>query len=149
VPITNHRGLPKPEFLKHKNSLIIYDDLQFDIADDPASIRLTTETAHHGEVTLFFLFQCYIWSKNSVIRTMLLNVQYFIFMAGRRQIFQVKHFLLRNFPSDWQERLSIFEKATVVRYSHLLFDLHPSTREEHIMRGNILPNEITCFLELP
>jgi hypothetical protein len=150
VPVTIHEGLPTSDMWSEPNSLIIIDDQQDALSDQKQSVAMASRIAHHYKTTFIYILQSIFWGQGSsdVIRQLYLNSQYVIILSCRRGIQQVKRFIQYMFPSTWRKVLAGYEEVMSKAFSHVLFDFHPKTKPEFIMRTGILANEFTCILDI-
>jgi hypothetical protein len=146
-PIEYHEGLPSESKLKeYSQNCVIIDDLQAELASSRIGHQLCSKWAHHWKITVFFLLQSFFWGKDVYMKQIVLNSQYIIFMACRRNGLQIKNFLQGVFP-DWREKFLNHTEICQKPFSHVLYDFRPATTPSFVQRTDILLGMPTVLLD--
>lgn len=140
-----HHGLPSSEMLENisknlKHNLIVLDDLSQKICDNPEMEDLFTQKAHHLRFTVIMINQN-IFTRGKFMRTIALNLHYFIFMRNPRGEGQVA--TLGRQIGEARSLVDAFKDATKCNFGYLVLDLSPYSDQVYKYRTHIFPNEDT------
>lgn len=122
-------------------TLLVLDDLM----SHPSLelVKLFTVTAHHSNVSVFFVVHNIFYPHPS-FRTAMLNTQYVLLFRSVRGLSQVTALARQIAPSGSGRARRIveaYQDATATPYTYLLIDLHPQTPDYLRLRAEILPGE--------
>ncbi len=104
--------------------MVVIDDFMQELTKD-VSILFST-LSHHLNVTVFLLTQN-LFSKNLVFRDISLNATYNFKLKNPRDSSQISHFGCQYAPGKSSFITSVYEKATHLPHSYILFDNHQET----------------------
>jgi hypothetical protein len=141
-------GLPSREDLeaiiedKDSHSLLFFDDMIGDLFNDNNIEKLITGYSHHSLVSVVSITQnIYYRGKNA--KTMTLNHGYFIFLASRVDVSQIKKFGYQVMGSGKPNKAFYMAYLDTQKelYNYLFCDLSPSGNRNHTLRSSIFPDE--------
>lgn len=142
-----HQGLPqvpldhKSFFPKNKRpGLLILDDLMNDASNSSTVLDLFTKDSHHKNVVAILICQN-MFPPGKFQRTINLNSHYVVAFKNPRDKIGVRTLAIQSFPGEHAQVLDVFREATERPHSYLLFDFHPSSKDEDRLKTNILPSE--------
>ena len=132
-------GVPSAEKIKNlsKPSLLVLDDLMFDV-DDNYLNHLFTRGSHNWNCSVILVCQT-LYGRN--IRTARSNAHYLVVMKNnnlKQNISTVGH---QMFPKQQNFFMDAYNDATKKPYSYLVIDSHPSSEEDERLFTNIFPGE--------
>ncbi len=135
--------IPTTERIKHLSqpysnrggSVLVIDDFMQELTKD-VSILFST-LSHHLNITVFLLTQN-LFSKNPVFRDISLNATYNFIFKNPRDSSQISHFGRQYAPGKSSFITSVYDKATHLPHSYILFDNHQETPNSIRLRSNIL-----------
>lgn len=142
-----HEGVPSKEDLMEirgddrRHMICVLDDLLQDLANDKWAQELVCVSSHHLNITICVLGHN-IYEKGKVMRTMSLNIHYYVIFENRRDPEQLHRFGRQVFPNKGKYFIDSLIKATsLARY--LLVDLSPKSDKLYSLRTRIFPGEDT------
>jgi len=118
--------------------LIINDCL--DQLNNPEILKFYIKGAHHRSISCFFLSQS-LYPKG--LREISLNSHVCVVFKTRRDLSQIRCFMMQCNPTNWRALMEAYQDATVENYSYLLFDFGHSQQEHLRLRTKIFPGENT------
>ena len=104
--------------------------------------KFFVQGSHHRNLTLIFIVQ-HLFEKGKAMRTSSLNSHYIVLYKNPRDKGQIAILGRQMYPAHSCAFDEILKDATTQPYSYLLIDLRPETPEEHSLRTNIFPCDIT------
>lgn len=123
--------------------ICVLDDLLHNLANDKWAQELICVSSHHLNITVCLVGHN-IYEKGKVMRTLSLNMHYFILFENRRDSEQILRFGRQIFPHKGKYFLDSFIKAmSFSRY--LTVDLNPKTEKLYSLRTRIFPGEDTII----
>ena len=134
-------GVPDQLKLKSltKPSLLILDDLMFDIDDKYLNI-LFTRGSHNWNCSIVLVCQT-LYGRN--LRTPRTNSHYMVIMKNnnlKQNISTIGH---QMFPNQYNYFMDAYNDACSDPYGYIVIDSHPSSKEEDRLYTNIFPGERT------
>lgn len=136
-----NEGLPDMTQFDGKESvLLVIDDLMNETNENVSSIF--TKISHHRNVSIVYITQN-MFPKNKHARTISLNCHYMVLFKNPRDAGQFAVLARQMYPNDSKFAVEAFKDATKVPYGYLLIDMKPDTDEQHRLRTNIFPGEMT------
>ncbi|CAC5358259.1 unnamed protein product [Mytilus coruscus] len=142
-----HEGIPSKEDLMEargddrRHMICVLDDLLHDLANDRWAQELICVSSHHLNITVCLVGHN-IYEKGKVMRTLSLNMHYYILFENRRDSEQILRFGRQVFPHKGKYFLDSFIKAmSFSRY--MMVDLNPKTEKLYSLRTRIFPGEDT------
>ena len=96
--------------------------------------------SHHLNMTIICLVQN-LFQKGKVMRTLILNIHYFVLYKNRRDQVQIQRFGRQAFPQKSKYFLDAYLKATFTPYGYLLVDLNHHSCKPYSLRSRIFPGE--------
>ena len=146
-----HDGLPTRETIidfsdGNKHNLIILDDLQQEMGNNPCMEKLFTQLAHHLNTSVIFMGNN-LFHKN-FSRTITINLHIIVLFKNARDLQQIKCLGRQIFPGKSEEFLSAYNNSTQCPYGYLVIDLSPTSCEQLRLRTNIFPGEDPVIYKL-
>jgi hypothetical protein len=143
-----YQGLPSNDQIEEwsnglSHTILVLDDLMHQVTKNEESMTLFCVTAHHKQVSVFFLTQN-LFMPGKYARTISLNCRYVILFRSVRDSKQIISFGSQVYPGKSKYFKDAYEKATSVPYGYLLIDMSPSTPDKYRLRTHILPGEETA-----
>ncbi|CAC5417051.1 unnamed protein product [Mytilus coruscus] len=142
-----HQGVPSKKDLMEirggdrQHMICVLDDLLQDLANDKWAQEMVCVSSHHLNITICVLGHN-IYEKGKVMRTMSLNIHYYVIFENRRDPEQLHRFGGQVFPHKGKYCIDSLTKATsLARY--LLVDLSPKSDKLYSLRTRIFPGEDT------
>lgn len=114
-----HKGVPSKEDLVEvrgddtRHMICVLDDLLHDLANNQLAQELVCVSSHHLNMTVCLVGHN-IYEKGKVMRTLSLNIHYYILFENRRDSEQILRFGRQVFPHKGKYFLDSFIKATSV-----------------------------------
>lgn len=143
--IVFHEGVPSKDYLMElrgddkEHMICVLDDLLQDLANDRWSQELVCVSSHHLNMTVCVLGHN-IYEKGKVMRTVSLNIHYYVIFENRRDPEQLNRFGRQVFPNKGNYFTDALSKAiSLSRY--LLVDLNPKSNKLYSLRTQIFPGE--------
>lgn len=122
------------------NTLLILDDLMFDLDNDTRIAKLFTMMRHQHVSTIFIVQNFFAQSK--CLRTVTRNSQYIVLFPNLRDVGMIATLGRQMFPDKKNFLQSAFADATATRYGYLFVDLKPETDRKLVVRTKIFPGEV-------
>ena len=147
--ITFKKGIPNEEEIdewaidenESSHKLIILDDLQHILINDPNIDLLLTQGSHHKNISVIIITQN-IFGQGKYSRSQSLNTQYFIIFRNLRDGNKIKYLSRQLYPSLPNKLCSAYEDAVVEKdHGYLVIDMHPLSEDQFRLRTNIFPGE--------
>lgn len=128
IPFIMHEGVPNKETRQEWNDghhyITVIDDLQQTVERKKEFTEMFTVGSHHHNNTIIYL--CHnIFARGQFSRTINVNAHYIILFRNNRDKLQVKRLGSQIFPTQSEQFMNAYEKATNGRYGYLLIDTHP------------------------
>ena len=138
-------GVPDQQKIKTLNppSLIILDDLMFDI-DEKYLNMLFTRGSHHWNCSIVLVCQT-LYGRN--LRTPRTNTHYLIIMKNNNLKQNISTISQQMFPKQTNYFMDSYHDACKNPYGYIVIDSHPSTNEADRLFSNIFPGENTIKYE--
>ena len=134
------------EFDKNEHTLLICDDFQMQIRENPLIARLCVQMSHHRNVTLILVLQNYFFGSKSSDLDIRRSTQYCVFTKSLQDMQMIRAFAVKTFPNKVKEFMEIYNDAvTTKKYGHLLIDSHMQTPQNLRLRANILSECPTIY----
>jgi hypothetical protein len=140
-----HQGIPNELNLDGEPTLLVLDDLMFELAKDDTLARLFTRMRHENLSTIFVTQNLYFPSRYST--TIGRNAQYLVLFPNIRDKALISTLGRQIYPEYPKYIASAFKAATAEVFGYLLLDLKPTTSEDVRVRTNIFPGEITIVFK--
>jgi len=147
--ITFHKGIPSRDDLmeirgdSRDHFICVLDDLLHELANNVWAQELICVSSHHLNATICVLGHT-IFEKDKVMRTLSLNIHYFVLFENRRDSEQLLRFGRQVFPHKAKYFLDVFQKA-VASSRYLFIDLNPCSNKFYSLRTRIFPGEDTII----
>ena len=136
-----NEGLPDVSNFDGKDPiLLVIDDLMQETNQTVANIF--TKVSHHRNVSVLYLTQN-LFPKNKFARTISLNSHYLVLFKNPRDAGQFAVLARQMYPNGSKFAIEAFRDATEKAFGYLLVDLKPDTEENHRLRTDIFPGELT------
>jgi hypothetical protein len=146
--IIMHEGLPAESFIDQeldtaKYNLLILDDLLEEFSRSRDISILFTRGMHHRKISLFVLYQN-LFHQSPHMRTISLNLSYFVLMKTFRDKQQIGVLAKQMFGNSAKAMLEAYENATnsESKPKYLVVSNHPDLNEEDRLATSIFPDEI-------
>ena len=125
-----------------KHSLLVVDDLMFQLSNSKEMEELFVTLAHHRKITCLFLTQN-VFYQGKYSRTISLNTWYFVVLSVRRDIRQLKLLAgqILGGGGPTKSFIKAYEDTQKEKYGYLLIDVSPHSVKKHMLRTNIFPDE--------
>lgn len=142
------KGLPtEDEFLDIRDSndghfVCVLDDLMSQSSNSSFVEKIVYAGSHHLNMTIVCLMQN-LYQKGKVMRTISLNMHYYILFENRRDMEQILRFGRQVLPHQSKFFFDSYKKSTISKYGYLLVDLNPHTDKLYSLRTRIFPEEDT------
>jgi Poxvirus A32 protein len=137
--ITYYKGIPSAaEIASIRPDVIVFDDLQLEVADNPEISNLFTRGSHHLNISVFLLVQN-LFQKGKAMRNSSLNAQYIFLLKNVRDRRQIITFASQMFPGDTKHFMESYNLATGSNFGYLLIDLKNDTPDAVRLRSKVLP----------
>ena len=127
----------------NKHFICVMDDLMSQCANNTSMEQLVCVGSHHFNMTIIYLVQN-LFQKGRVMRTLSLNMHYFVLFKNYRDQLQIQTFGRQAFPQQLKYFIDAFDKATSsVPYGYLVSDMNPHSNKLYCLRTRIFPGEGT------
>ena len=126
---------------KYRN-LVVLDDLMQECGNDPQITKLFTQGSHHQNLSVIYIVQN-LFHQSKESRTISLNCHYIALFKNPRDRSQIVHLAKQMYPGQTKFMVEAYTDATSLPHSYLFIDLKPNCPEDHRLRTNIFPGEIT------
>jgi hypothetical protein len=133
-----------PDFENHDksiNTIAIFDDLMYEIGQNPKCANLFIRGSHHDNLTVIAIIHN-LFNQQKFTRDMTLNTHIFITFKSLRDNSQIEHFGRQIFPRNKHFLSDAFHKATKKPFGYLVIDLHPKTPDSLRVCSGIFPGEL-------
>jgi hypothetical protein len=102
-----------------------------------------TDDVALSNASMIYLVQN-LFQKGRVMRTLSLNMHYFVLFKNYRDQLQIQTFGRQAFPQQLKYFIDAFDKATSsVPYGYLVSDMNPHSNKLYCLRTRIFPGEGT------
>ena len=129
------------ELSPKERNLVILDDVMMAAKGDRKVAEMFVQGSHHRNATVIFIVQN-LFLQGSQMRTINLNVQYFVLMKTNRDIKQIVNFGGQLLDTENRSMFRhIYRDATKEPFSYLFIDLQSQTPDTHRFRTKIFPGE--------
>jgi len=122
------------------DSLIVIDDMIFELSNNEKLAGLFTKESHHRNISVILLSQN-VFFKSAVFRVVSLNCKYILLTKTVRDLTQIEMLGRQLFPRKQKLFLEIFLMATSEPYGYLLVDLTQSTDDQFRLRSKAIYGE--------
>lgn len=146
-----HHGLPTEDFIENtfqnlSHCLIILDDLIEEIGRSKEMCNLFIRDVHHKNVTVVLLYQN-LFHQSRFMRTISLNLLYFVLMKTYRDKAQISHLARQMFPDCPKRMEESYNDCIKTPRGYLVVTNVTTTEDEDRLVTNIFPDEIlTMYL---
>lgn len=143
--IRMHKGLPDMDRLSSSggsktNRLIVLDDLMNETKGSTVS-NLFTKGAHHLNISVIYITQNMFFQKGEM-RTIFLNSHYKVIFNNKGDMSQLTNLNTKMFPGKPQFLKSVMRSISErSSYPYIVFDIHPKTPLDLIVRSCVFPGE--------
>ena len=141
-----HQGLPTKQELYawsdpvSQHRLLILDDVIQTAANNPDILHLFQVDTHHRNVSTWLVMQsCFPRGKH--MREISTNSHYLCLFPSKRDKLGVQTLARQIMPTKSKYFLDAYDKATAVPFRCLVCDVHPRSRDDYVLRTNILPHQ--------
>ena len=143
-----HEGIPDTDLL-HKwfpggQGILVLDDLMDEGSNDKRVLDLFTRDSYHQGVTVLYLCQD-LFPNGKYARTISRNAHYIA-------VFCVTSWgcgtcCYNRSPTQWQDVLETYRKATERPFGYMLLDLHPASQDDTRVLSHVLKDEgfMRCY----
>ena len=134
-------GPPTPDQYPPSESpkWVICDDFQDQITKNNTDfVHFAIKSIHHRNLHFWLLLQTRFPPKMKQIS---LQAHYVILMKQRRDLSQIRSFVLQVAPSNWRALMEAYYDATLEPHSHILFDFHPRQKDFLRIRSGLLEHQ--------
>jgi hypothetical protein len=148
--ISMHQGLPSEDFLDQefdttKYNLLILDDLINDVGKSKETADLFTRGMHHKHISIAILFQN-LFHQSTYMRTISLNLSYFILLKTFRDRQQIKRLATQMFDDCPKRMVEAYEDCIKIPRGYLVVANVTTMENEDRLLTNIFPHEtLTAF----
>ena len=143
-----HEGLPSEELISQefadiKHGLIILDDLVEEIGRSREICNLFIRDMHHKNISVLFLYQN-LFHQSRFMRTISLNLLYFVLMKTFRDKAQILHLARQMFPDCPALAMEAYNDAvnSKKRGGYLVITNVTTADEEDRLATNIFLGEV-------
>lgn len=140
-----HDGLPTEAFIDDtfdttRSNLLILDDLIEDIGRSREICNLFIRGMHHKKVSIFMLYQN-LFMQAPFMRTISLNLTYYVLMKTFRDKQQIFTLAKQCFPSEEKRMMEAYEDCIKRTRGYLVVNNSTTGDEEDRLTTNIFPGE--------
>ena len=145
-----HEGIPDTDLLRQwfpkGQGILVLDDLMDEGSNDKRVLDLFTRDSHHQDVTVLYLCQD-LFPNGKYAKTISRNAHYITVFKNPRDQLGMRNLLLQSFPTQWQDVLETYRKATDRPFGYLLLDLHPASQDDARVLSHALKDEgiMRCY----
>jgi hypothetical protein len=148
-----HRGLPEESYLDDEcdpstHTLLILDDLLSDIANSKEMTDLFIRGVHHKNITTILIYQN-IFYQSKYMRTISLNLSYYVLMRNYRDQGQIRNLARQMFLGNGARRMvESYMDCTSTARGYLLITNLTVAEEEDRLVTQIFPDDecLVCYL---
>ena len=145
-----HEGIPDTDLLRKwfpgEQGILVLDDLMDEGSNDKRVLDLFTRDSHHQGVTVIYLCQD-LFPNGKYAKTISRNTHYIAVFKNPRDQLGMRNLLLQSFPTQWQDVLETYRKATERPFGYMLLDLHPASQDDTRVLSHVLKDEgiMRCY----
>ena len=145
-----HEGIPDTDLLGKwfpgGQGILVLDDLMDEGSNDKRVLDLFTRDSHHQGVTVLYLCQD-LFPNGKYAKTISRNAHYIAVFKNPRDQLGMRNLLLQSFPTQWQDVLETYRKATERPFGYMLLDLHPASQDDTRVLSHVLKDEgiMRCY----
>ena len=145
-----HEGIPDTDLLRKwfpgGQGILVLDDLMDEGSNDKRVLDLFTRDSHHQGVTVLYLCQD-LFPNGKYAKTISRNAHYIAVFKNPRDQLGMRNLLLQSFPTQWQDVLETYRKATERPFGYMLLDLHPASQDDTRVLSHVLKDEgiMRCY----
>lgn len=121
-------------------TLIVVDDMMG--SEGETISKIFTQGSHHRNISIIYIVQN-LFDNGKHHRTISLNSHYITVFKNPRDTSQINHLAKQMFPSNTKFMREAYIDATSKPHGYLFIDLKQNTPEEHRLRTDIFPDEVT------
>jgi hypothetical protein len=146
-----HEGLPSENFIDEeldttKYNLLILDDLLEEFSRSKEISTLFTRGVHHKKISVAILFQN-IFHQSPLMRTISLNLSYFVLMKTFRDRQQISYLAKQMFGQDSKRMIEAYNDCIRKDRGYLVVSNVPTLSDDDRLATNIFPHQIlTLYL---
>jgi hypothetical protein len=142
--ITFINSLPDVNEIKNfEYSLVILDDLMYELRNSPDLIKIFTKGCHHWRISVIFIVQNLFFEG---LRNSRINSDYLILMKNPSDRLQIRTLSIQLYPGKTNYFQEVFDDATSKPHGYLLVDLTQSTPDEYRLRTNIVSKNVIVYV---
>lgn len=134
-----HEGFPGEVAWTGDPTLLILDDMMFELRNDVRLAELFTKMRHKNVSTVFITQNMYFSSQYAT--TITRNAQYLVLFPNPRDNSMIEVLGRQTFPLYRKFLSTAFSIATEKPYGYLFFDFKPATPKNLRVRQDIFPGE--------
>ena len=140
--ISFHKGIPTSKVVENldNTTLIILDDLAYEVMKNNDISVLFTQGCHHRGISVIFITQN-LYTQGMKARTIALNTTYLVLFKSLRDMSTLQVLNHQIYPTHPGFLTAAYEDCMNTPYGYLLIDLHPYTNSDYRVRTFIFPNE--------
>ena len=126
-----YKGIPEAVLLTKcfgptQGGVMVLDDLMAEGGQDKQVLDLFTKDSHHRNITVLYLMQD-LFLPGKFSKTINRNAHYLIAFKHPRDQTGIRNVLTQAFPTDWRDKLELFQRVTSRPFGYLMMDLHPAS----------------------
>ena len=89
----------------------------------------------------------YLFPNGKYAKTISRNAHYIAVFKNPRDQLGMRNLLLQSFPTQWQDVLETYRKATERPFGYMLLDLHPASQDDTRVLSHVLKDEgiMRCY----
>lgn len=147
-----HQGLPTEAYFREEcdpthHSVLVLDDLIEDVAASKDMCNLFIRGVHHRNITTILLYQN-LFLQSKYMRTISLNISYYVFLKSYRDQGQIKHLAQQMFGGSSRRMIEAYHDAVLQRvHGYLVVSNVPTGDEEDRLLTDIFPDDdLICYL---
>ena len=128
-----YKGIPEALLLTKwfgatKGGVMVLDDLMTEGGQDKQVSDLFTKDSHHRNITVLYLTQD-LFPPGKFSETINRNAHYLIAFKHLRDQTGIRNVLTQALPTDWRDKLDLFQRVTSRPFGYLMLDLHPASED--------------------
>ena len=122
-----YKGIPEVMLLTKwfgptKGGVMVLDDLMAEGGKDKQVLDLFTKDSHHRNITVLYLTQD-LFPPGKFSKTINRNAHYLIAFKHPRDQTGIRNVLTQAFPTDWRDKLDLFQQVTSRPFGYLMLML--------------------------
>ena len=126
-----YKGIPEATLLTKwfgptKGGVMVLDDLMAEGGQDKQVLDLFTKDSHHRNITVLYLTQD-LFPPGKFSKTINRNAHYLIAFKHPQDQTGIRNVLTQAFPTDWRDKMNLFQRVTSRPFGYLMMDLHPAS----------------------